>query len=382
MGAVVARGMRTVREDEQDLRASFQSASGPAELRRGSELAREAIRRHPAAPYFYRAAALFGWLSGDPTPLRFLGRALERWPESGRSHLLLSRMLAARGVEHQALLEARHAALDDHRLAPQAARIAVGITTDVERLERVAPDGPAGVRVLVAMAKELPPRQDDARERLLRAALARSPEDRDALHALASLLLDLVSRDASRCRGAGRVACQKELDDLAGVLAGVGDEALALLIQSEHALANGEADRVERELADACFTLRSRGGCLRVRVRAAAATGDRKRLQAAVAALASDVCPGEACDETLWWAADVVAAAGYPAMALAFLERAARGRPSAAAWLRVARAARTAHDRARAMRALREAAAASKSDAAARREVERERAAWDSPPAE
>jgi hypothetical protein len=138
---------------------------------------KQAMRAHPVDPYFPRLAALVAFRQREPSALRWIGRALELGPTSGRSHLLLARMLAALGQEQQALLELRLAAAYDPGTAAHVARVALELTGNPDDLRRAAPQGQTGARVLLAMADELKdPAVLPLRITLLRAAVQRSSE--------------------------------------------------------------------------------------------------------------------------------------------------------------------------------------------------------------
>jgi hypothetical protein len=223
----------------------------------------------------------------------------------------------------------------------------------------------------VRLARSMGADETPTRERLVQEALARDPAFGGAHSEAGAILLRALG--GPTCAEA-RESCLARLEHHASALEGQGDELGALGLRTKRDLELGLADAAERRLADRCASLRQRAPCLRLRVEAAAATGDRERFSTAAQAYAPHVCASApACGEAFAWLGEIAGRSGHPGLAAGYFQRAAREAPSSAAWLRAARAAESAGDRARLEAALRHAAQMSGGSAI-------DRAAGEAPP--
>jgi tetratricopeptide (TPR) repeat protein len=329
-----ARARIDQRLEELEPRDSQQIAGLEDELRR-------TMRAHPADAYFPRLAALVAFRQHDGQALRWIGRALELGPSSGRSHLLLARMLSSSGHESQALLELRLAATYDPGLSAHVAKLALQLSKDVDKLVRTAPQGVTGFQVLVAMAAELKdPSALPLRAALLRGAVERAPQSPVPRRHLAKLLLFELERDreGTLCAAERRQDCIHQVEEAAATLERLlpgSPEGVEL--RGRLLVATGRSAEASALLSAACEQFELRRSCLVARLKAAVAQGDLPTTQSATEALANQACQSvEDCADLLGTIADILARAGKRDVALAYYTRAAREDGSDARWLRVA----------------------------------------------
>jgi tetratricopeptide (TPR) repeat protein len=194
--ASIAAGLVTARSPQYLDRNRAQAALNGGTMSEGD--LRVAMIRHPSDPYLPLAGGVLALRAHDPRALRFVNRALLLAPRWAEPHFVLSRVLAARGLRSQALVELRSAV----ELAPER-HVAMGLFLmelhpDAREVERTTPPGPAGAHFLTILGEiaGLDPIGDIA-DRLL---LARSPDDLGAL-----------TREATRAERRHDVARQQEL---------------------------------------------------------------------------------------------------------------------------------------------------------------------------
>ncbi len=307
----------------------------------------QAMLAHPADPYFPRLGAVVALRAKDQSPMPWLDRSLELGLGSGRTHLLVARVLANWGRQEQALLELRFAAGYDPSLAPSVAQAALATTNQPEKLLRAAPQGKRGARVLSAMAKALErPEQQALRLRIVREAVSRSPDDPD-MHVQAARVL-MASLESDRgdgpCQGAARAACMAEVEQHAAALTRNAPEISAgLELAAKLKLLQGDSHGAVRLLSSRCPQFEQRRRCLLLLLESTAATGD----VTATATLARSVAAGgceDVSDCGKYFAAigEVLLKADYPQLALTYYHKAAQEDPSATRWLKVANLAAAA----------------------------------------
>lgn len=331
-------GLDTLASDRAWLRERRTSGASWESFRADT---RSVMLRHPAEPYFPRLAAVAAWKSGKANPLPWIGRALSRGLEAGRTHYLLGGYLASRDKHAQALLELRLAATYDPALSAVVARLIVQITRDEAELKRAAPEGPAGVRLLLSLAKNLTSEPAVATA-ILREAVVRDPSSLPARLALTRRLLDDVDASGATC--VDKSACLQEASKL---LAGSAtpsraDSAAELVkLRARVLMGSGKPDEAARLLADECRRSERAIPCIGNWVEAARRAGDKKSLHQAVLALESEDCSAaKSCSAIFWAAGQAAVALGDVSFGLRYLERAATSERSAARWLAVARLAR------------------------------------------
>lgn len=341
--AVLVVPVETVGNARLRLDASLEVLTPEPEAGRLAEFREDlkrTMRAHPMDPYFPRLAALVAFRQRDPKALRWIGRALELGPTSGRSHLLLARMLAALGQRSQALLELRFAAAYDPGIAASVAHAALGLTSSPDELARAAPVGQTGARVLLVMADELKdPAARALRLTLLRLAVQRAPELPAAQRQLASLLMSTLEGDGEAfCAGAQREGCVREADSAARALERLsptssdGLEARARLL-----VAMGQGREASELLKARCEEFEERRSCLTMRLRAALTTGDVSEMERAIVTLGNDSCRStEDCANLAGSIADLLVRASRHRAALPFYIKAAKEDGQEKRWLRVA----------------------------------------------
>lgn len=299
-----------------------------------------AMLAHPAEAYFPRLAALLALHRHDPKAMRWIGRALELAPTSGRSHLLLARTLAAFGRRDQAILELRLSAAYDPGLATHVARIALGLSREADRLQRAAPEGITGAHVLVAMASELKDVTSlSLRATLLRHAIQRAPDLPVPRWQLTRLLLTSLEHDQDElCSGERRDDCIRQIADNASALQRLEpSSSRGLELRARLLSDTGRTIDASRELKAGCDQFEERRSCLQARLRAALAAGDAAEMDSATQALAAQTCHStEDCAELSGMIADALLHGGKKATALTYYTRAAQEDGAEKRWMRVA----------------------------------------------
>jgi tetratricopeptide (TPR) repeat protein len=310
---------------------------------------RRVMLRHPAEPYFPRLAALAAWKSGTENPVPWIGYALGRGMSAGRTHYLLGGYLASRGKKGQALLELRLAVGYDPTLSSSVAKLALQVTDQEDELARCVPEGPAGVRLLTALAKNLGARNPRLTNSFFRQAIERDPTATAARLALARRLLDDVDAQAPAC--ADPSVCLKEASDL--LRDASASSADLVRLKARVLIAGGNPQDAVRLLAEECRRLDRSLPCISAWIDAAKRARDGKALHQAVIALQSEDCGAvNRCSIVLWAAGQAALALGDTESALQYLEHAASAEHSTARWLEVARLARQSDQPGRAAGAL------------------------------
>jgi tetratricopeptide (TPR) repeat protein len=315
---------------------------------------REAMRRHPAEPYFPMVGGTLAWQEGDENPMPWLQRALERSLVNGRAHLLLAHVLMDIPARSQALLELRLAVDGDPRLVNVAAELALRWATSLDELLVAVPIGEARAQSLDSLGRM-------AKDRAIgvacdRLALETNPE---LIGPHARLAQDLIRELGSASGCDDRAACERELQShIMAIEAANPDDSTAPRLRGQRLLALDQLDEAERYLAESCPKYRDGDRCSRARVEAAAKLEDRERLVAAGRALLSLVCVHkERCAETAVWLGDLHAGRSEWGAAIGNYERAARDNETPETLSKLAWAASRAGKHAQAARALERALA-------------------------
>lgn len=269
-GAVVVTAIcATPRRLAKERDVAYRAYSSGDSSALGRQL-RRSMGRFPAEPYFSRLGALDALRTGrDPMP--WLQRALERGPNNGRTHLILSDVVARRGGRGQALLELRWAMeLHDDLVRPGTLR-ALGMTQDPAQLERAVPLRRNRSPVLLEMAKGL---TGTSRENFARRAQRESPDLPGPRRVLAiSLLGELTQGHAGTC-APRRQACVEEVQQCADFfVASSVDQWFGYLLRARLAVLDGRLDQAQKEL-NYCDALAEPADCFPLQVEVALARGD------------------------------------------------------------------------------------------------------------
>ena len=175
---------------------------------------RASVLRHPGEAYFPLIGALVARRTPRGDPLRWLGRALERAPMNGSTHLALAQVLAERGAFRQAMLHVRLTALYDALLRDYALERASSWAKDPEDLIAVFPRGMPGSEFIDELCGKA---RGELNVGCWREAVERRPSV-EARHRLTGALLDALEGSRSPCGGEARARCEHEVDALLGTL--------------------------------------------------------------------------------------------------------------------------------------------------------------------
>jgi tetratricopeptide (TPR) repeat protein len=320
IGGVTALGHHVVEDRKRMYRAAIGRSVAIEQMH---DLARGAMLRHPAEPYFPFVTALRS--ARDDNPLPWLGATLERAVLYAPAHLLLAHTVAARSP-FQARLEYRLAleqAPEIGAIALQEAPRLVGSYDDAMELVSTGKSGTAMLNALViGLAERLPAtcmRLDQELRRRVPGALG--PPTRAASAAVA----DLDAGDgAPWCLPPNRPACVEQALSLARSLQildpatcdGYRLEARALAASGQHAKAIDGLARVADKVTD-------RVVCLQALASLARTAEDEQRLDAALNEIAQAGCADDKeCVSNLVWVAQAQEVRGNLRRALAMYQRA------------------------------------------------------------
>lgn len=328
LGMVAKKGTHPASDERQ----AFYEASKSAPLSRETfrPMLAAAMIRHPAEPYFPMMGALRAWRFRDENPIPYIERTLERSRSYGRAHLLLAEILAAKGALSQSMLELRHSVLDEPSLASPAVEAAVLVTSNVDLLRQMVPEGPIGAEVLDLLGASF-----WGRDRLIsawfdREAMERAPERPHPHERMAlNLIEDMQSNSTkNRCRGeeASR-ACLAELETHATKVekAWPSESSRAARLRARAMLALNRNSEAWRILSLACDAATDRFECLQLQITVAS----RLRKTEDVSRLAKDLagigCPDSiTCSKTHIWLGDFSLSQGNLGAAANAYERAAQ----------------------------------------------------------
>ena len=320
-------GRHDVDADRRECFAIFGSTSAsPAQTWSALEgPVRQAIRRHPAEPYFPLVAAMTLWRSKQGDPMPFLERTLERNRMNGRGLLLLAQVLREKGALSQGMLSLRQALESDPGLVLPVARLAASWTNDYDALARVVPAGSTSANVSSWIAECLP--LGIAREHLDADAIARDPSAIEPRLREASDLLASLEASSPRCLD--RTACLRSVADYAAFLEAhdlgrsVGVEMRARMLA-----ADGKADEASDLLDAACDHSDDRVRCLTLATKIAARVKGGDRFAETSKRLAAVACTEPSrCANTHVFLGDLCAQRGEVALALAAYRKAAIEEP-------------------------------------------------------
>jgi tetratricopeptide (TPR) repeat protein len=353
---VVFAGRHEVASERRDVHAAFLATDLRDEAARGAlrSALRDAMRRHPAEPYFPYVGALVAWHSGVESPMPWLQRTLERALTHADAHLLLADVLATLKAYGQARFEVRLALENDQfRGEAAAARLVRWSRSFAELLEGVPPGVP-GVPTLEAAAALLAPKDAERRRACDRETLARAPLRLAPRWRLGEDVLAELAAPSERCSAEGRAACEAELaEHLEALERSAPRTSEATRMRARKLVADGKLDEAERMLGERCASHVDRGACLRERAELAARLPDPARLEIAARELDRASCTVRAhCADARTFVGELYGRRDEWNAALAQYLRAARDDPRETRWLAVARVATRAGAHAQAVDAL------------------------------
>lgn len=337
--AMLASGLLDVRAERDELRASYERVGDDAGERRAAWAAlRGAMLRHPADYYFALLGATMAWRFHEPNPMPWIQRALERAPLSGRTHLLLAEVLAARGTVQQALFELRLAAEYEPSLGGHTAALAVRWAKSFDDLMRAIPAGSQGADVLddAASRTKDPQIAQRADEEVLRRDPGRlAPRQR----AIATRLAAMREGGAALC--ADRARCEREIEEQCAAIERVRpDSSMAAQLRTQLLVEQGKLGEAADLLAGACSLPQGRADCLSRYAGVLGALGRQVELAATLKAFVSESCATAlACAEAHAWVGNFHEGRRENALAVAAFRRAALEDPTEQRWLRLADAA-------------------------------------------
>lgn len=324
-------GRHTLQRDRRDLTAQYRGLEEVGWSAFRAE-ALSAIKRHPADPYLPRIAG-FAAYRARQDPMPWISHSLERDVNGSRTHLLLARVLASRGLTNQAMLELRLAATSEPDLAEHAGTQAVGLSTDPQVLERAAPEGPAGARILLAMARAVDPKDAEAAQSLMTLAAERGGAGERL--ALVDYYLSRVEQGKAPCQEADRLSCLSAAEKHIARLDQQSPE--ARVRKALIALLSGKPRDVGSVLQVADCRGKALVSCYLALFRADLEIENPASARKLGDELLALVCMDRAeCARQAEALGNVAAKADRPVEAMAYLNRAAREQPSGARYRRLA----------------------------------------------
>jgi tetratricopeptide (TPR) repeat protein len=370
--AISSTAWRGAAKERAALSAAYRSAKPTDRTAAASlgEAVEIAVARHPADPFLFRLGALVA-MRRERDPMPWLTRALERGMTQGRTYLVLALALGRRGATDQALLALRQAIEHDPELMAVAARRALDLSQDPERLARAAPSGSGGARFLVRAASLVRnPAQAPLKQRLLGLAIERDPSSTQprSLWVLGRIA-DLQARRAP-CEDTERVACRKRIDAELAHIERLGAERWTVLeLRARFLLASGKTHDALARLRAGCGSLGPADAmrCFELQARVAAEARDREALKDAAKRLIGACSTLERCARAHRSVGDQMMRIRAYGDAAHHYARAAEILPSDHGWLKLADASLRAGAPARAAVALRRARASKQRTALLRR---------------
>lgn len=281
-----ARGTNPVGAERTELHAEFMSG------RLQQSALRAAMLRHPSEPYFPLLGALTLRHQAPEQALRWIATALERDPQSGEAHMVLSQILLARGAKRQALMELRLAVEREPNLSEVGGQRAVAMSRNWDELSLAVPEGLAGAHVVVAMADALRGKEvRDLRAFLLGIAIERSPSfARPRMARVEDLLSDLEA-GAPACAGEKARSCRRAASDELAVIELLDTQSCAAPLLSARLLSvEGRHVAAVQLLGTACATCSEPARCSQLRVMIAARTASLSEFKDLVRAHLTTAC--------------------------------------------------------------------------------------------
>jgi len=372
--AASGAGLETLARDrELALQQMPTQKRAPTEWKSYRALLRAIVARHPAEPYFYRLAALAAWRVGGESPMPWLQRALDRGVSAGRTHYLLGQYLASRQKNNQALFELGLAIKLDPQLTTRASKLAVRLSRDPQRLERLAKQDASGAPVLVALARELRDVSCADSLYLVRESVHRAPGLATSHLTLARWLLQAARRDGI-CPPHTRAELLSAADQELARAAELDPAASPIPILRAKALVQaGRAPEAMQLLRAKCPSSDHRSDCIAAWIEAATQARDGSALAEVGRLATADGCDAPHCAKMHMSLGEAAEAIGDLHSAATYFERAAIDDNSARRWRAAGRVAMKLGESARALRAFENALALAPGDAGIRTELEKAR---------
>ncbi len=335
-------GLHTALDDRRDIAAMVRvREKHDPEAAKVIELdLHDAIRRHPADPYFPLVAAMLANEGdGKGKELTFVSRAIERDPMAGRPYLVLAEALARHHAKDQALHAVRLAVEREYELIGPGAEIALRLTRDVDDLLRAVPSGASGAGMLTYLGQHRAMRA--FRAQLLEAAMSRDPAAIEPRVARAEDIVTAIETKSDACEGALRGACANELDALMSQIASIAPKSdRPTVYRARIEIARGNPRAAYDSFAQKCHTFTAQADCARVQFLAAAKLDDNHAIDESAAELLADACTtAEQCSSTASWLGSQLEGKGRPAAALHMYDRAAQEADTPEGWRSLAVAA-------------------------------------------
>ncbi|MCL4752377.1 MAG: O-antigen ligase family protein [Myxococcales bacterium] len=373
-GLALARGRHPVGVERIEVHALFRALSSahPPTWQAIQERLRAAIQRHPGEPYFALIGAMAARRATDGQVMAWITAALERDPNSGQAHLILSDILARRGAKLQALMELRLAVEREPGLSDVVGARALALSKEWSELVRAVPEGDRGAHVFVGMAAAArAPAERELRSQLLTAALER---DSGLMRARVGRAEDAVAalelRDAA-CAQDGQNRCRSIADEEIVAIARLDARScVPVLLSTRLLVVDGKERAAADQLAAKCPGCREVGRCVQARAMLVARFGSPQEFKdVARAVLAAECQTPQACAGAHELIAALHGQRGEWGSAADQLARALQAGEKADLYLKLADAAARAGDLARARSALRHAERLGKRDAAVERRL-------------
>jgi len=289
---------------------------------------RSAIVRHPADAYPYLIGAMAAPAAGR-SPMAFLSRALERDPQSGKTHFLAAKILRKNGATGQALMHLRWAQERDTALMRPACELVKGWGLRYDALLEMVPPGSAGVDALIVLASAA---DRQLQELLLQEALHRNPLNLEANVLIAAMkLASSQCIQDKRCRAEieARIQAVKRLEPLSSK----GIELEARLLTSQ-----GNILSAAHLLESSCARFAEPMSCHWQWLEAARQLGPEQIEQPAAAYLESACRLPDNCAAAEEQVADIFFGLSQWGRAASHYEHAARQVPTSTRWLGAAKA--------------------------------------------
>jgi tetratricopeptide (TPR) repeat protein len=344
---VIAFGRHGVTEDRRQVGELFAHVDYREKTRLSTlrDTLHEAMKRHPAEPYFPRIGAHVARVARDQEPIPWIQRALERGMSIGPTHFELGSILVAAGARRQALFEFRLAAEYESALVFPSAQVVADLARNFDEVTLGVPDGVPGARTYWEVAARLRgPAWGELKLRCLEAGLSRDPDVIGIRVNLADALIGAMTSGGTEsvCVGERLTECQRVFDAHVVALGKLDPDApTALVLKARLWLATGNAAAAERLLRQGCasYTEAARSSCDRAHVEAAIATRSVEVFRAAAQELAVSACGGGACAEVLAFLGGGAEGLGDLGDALAYYQKAAAEAPTDGNLTNVARIA-------------------------------------------
>lgn len=337
-------GLWTAERDRRHVATRLSSAKSADQAANQAVLTRtnEAIRRHPGDPYLPLAASVAARRIGQ-NPLPWIRGAIERDPASGRPYLVLANELGRRGARDQALLGLRLALERDVGLSPTAAKLALALGSDLDKLREVAPKGTAGAAFLAYAASGVGASENwQLRAALLDEALTRDPTHRSAINARLSDLLARTEARLEPCTEEQAKLCRDRMERLIAQASRANPQSpLPVLARARLLIFDERIDDAHKLLADRCPEFGAAAGdCARLWFTTSVRRNDPNAIEQATAIYLGIACAVPAsCARAALWLGDQYEARGQWGTALRMYERAAHESDNPAVWNRVVRSA-------------------------------------------